>query len=85
MLEDKPWITGPHYTVCDPYALFFYDLGTRIKLPMHELSAYVAFSNRMLERFAVSKVRQLEEDISKGSDAWHGQYYAQPLRQSLSS
>ena len=39
----------------------------------------------MFKRFAVSKVRQLEENISKGSDAWHGQYYAQPLRQSLSS
>jgi glutathione S-transferase len=85
LLEGKPWVMGPHYTVCDPYALFFYDLGTHIKLPMHELSAYAAFSNRMFERFAVSKVRQLEENISKGSDAWHGQYYAQPLRQSLSS
>jgi glutathione S-transferase len=85
LLEGKPWVMGPHYTVCDPYALFFYDLGTRIKLPMHELSAYAAFSSRMFERFAVSKVRQLEENISKGSDAWHGQYYAQPPRQSLGS
>jgi glutathione S-transferase len=66
LLQNKPWVMGSHYTVCDPYALFFYNVGTRIKLPMHELSAYAAFSNRMLERSAVSKVRQLEEDISKG-------------------
>jgi hypothetical protein len=32
----------------------------------------------MLERSAVSKVRLFEEDISKGANAWHGQYYAQP-------
>jgi hypothetical protein len=32
----------------------------------------------MLERSAVSKVRLFEEDISKGVNAWRGQYYAQP-------
>jgi glutathione S-transferase len=78
LLDGKSWIMGAHYTVCDPYALFFYDLGTRIKLPMHELAAYAAFSARMLERAAVSKVRGLEQDMAKGANAWHGQYYAQP-------
>jgi hypothetical protein len=67
-------VRGKHYTVCDPYGLFFYDLGTRIKLPMYELAAYAAVSKRMLERSAVSKVRGLEEDVSKGSSAWNGQY-----------
>jgi glutathione S-transferase len=78
LLGGKEWIMGAHYTVSDPYAFFFYDLGTRIKLSMHELAAYTAFSKRMLERPAVCKVRGLEEDIMKGKDAWHGQYYAQP-------
>jgi glutathione S-transferase len=78
LLGGKEWMTGSHYTVCDPYAFFFYDLGTRIKLSMHKLAAYTAFSKRMLERPAVCKVRGLEEDIVKGKDAWHGQYYAQP-------
>jgi glutathione S-transferase len=78
LLDAKAWTMGAHYTVCDPYALFFYDLGTRIKLPMQELAAYAAFSRRMLERSAVSKVRLFEENISKGANAWHGQYYAQP-------
>ena len=85
MLDGKAWIMGAHYTVCDPYALFFHDLGTRIKLPMQELAAYAAFSRRMLERSAVSKVRLFEEDISKGANAWHGQYYAQPRNVMTSS
>jgi glutathione S-transferase len=80
MLDGKEWTTGTHYTVCDPYALFFYDLGLRIKLPMHELVAYTAFNNRMLERPAVCKVRGLEEDILRGSNAWHGPYYSHPRR-----
>ena len=78
LLDGKAWMMGAHYTVCDPYAFFFYDLGTRIKLPMHELAAYAAFYKRMLERSAVCKVRGVEEDILKGSNAWHGQNYTQP-------
>lgn len=78
LLDGKAWIMGAHYTVCDPYAFFFYDLGTRIKLPMHELAAYAAFYKRMLERSAVCKVRGVEEDILRGSNAWHGQNYTQP-------
>jgi glutathione S-transferase len=78
LLDRTAWIMGANYTVCDPYALFFYDLGTRIKLPMNELVAYTAFSNRMLERPAVWKVREWEENILRGSNAWHGPNYAQP-------
>jgi glutathione S-transferase len=78
LLEDRTWIAGSHYTTCDPYAFFFYDLGRRIKLPMQELDAFSAFAKRMLERPAVRKVRELEEDVLKGSNAWHGHYYAQP-------
>src|SRR3984893_11497332 len=77
-LDGKKWMMGGTYTVCDPYAFFIYDLGSRIKLPMHELPVYAAFNKRMLERPAVCKVRGLEENILKGKDSWHGQYYAQP-------
>jgi glutathione S-transferase len=80
LLDGKAWTMGTRYTVCDPYALFFYDLGSRIKLPMHELAGYTAFSKRMLERPAVCKVREIEDQILKGKDAWHGQYYAHPPR-----
>jgi len=80
LLEDRTWIAGPYYTTCDPYAFFFYDLGMRIKLPMQELDAFSTFAKRMLERPAVRKVRELEEDVLKGSNAWHGNYYAQPRR-----
>jgi len=78
LLDGKEWIVGARYTVCDPYAFFFYDLGSRIKLPMHELAAYAAFNKRMLERTAVRKVRWLEEDVLKGSNAWDGKFYAHP-------
>jgi glutathione S-transferase len=75
LLAGKEWMLGAQYTVADPYALFFYDLGSRIKLPMHELSAYVAFGERMLQRAAVCKVRELEEDSLRGSNAWDGPFY----------
>ena len=78
LLDGRTWMAGAQYTVCDPYALFFFNLGTRIQLPMHELAAYSAFSSRMMDRPAVRKVRELEDSILKGSTAWHGRYYAQP-------
>src|ERR1700724_164536 len=65
LLDGKEWTMGTQYTVCDPYAFLFYDLGSRIKLPMHELAAYAAFSKRMLERPSVCKVREIEAQILK--------------------
>src|SRR5580693_6361273 len=55
-LAGKQWMMGAQYTVSDPYAFFFYDLGLRIKLPVRELAAYTAFSERMLQRSAVRGV-----------------------------
>jgi glutathione S-transferase len=75
VLAGKPWMMGAQYTVSDPYAFFFYDLGARINLPMRELSAYTAFSERMLQSQAVQKVRELEESSLRGSNAWDGPYY----------
>src|SRR5262249_27425729 len=72
LVDGKEWTMGTQYTVCDPYAFHFYDAGSRIQLPMHELAAYTAFSERMLDRPAVCKVRSLEENILKGSNAWDG-------------
>jgi glutathione S-transferase len=77
MLAGKEWMLGTQYTVADPYALFFFDLGSRIKLPMQELAAYTAFSQRMLQRPAVRRVRAFEEASLAGSNAWDGRYYPQ--------
>jgi glutathione S-transferase len=77
-LDSDPWIGGAHHSVCDPYAFFFYFLGTRIDLPMQKLEAYSAFSRRMLQRPAVCKVCEIEEGQLKGSTAWQGRYFAQP-------
>jgi glutathione S-transferase len=75
LLAGKEWMMGAQYTMSDPYALFFYDLGLRIKLPMRELEAYTAFSERMLQRPAVRRVLELEEGSLRGSNAWDGPYY----------
>jgi glutathione S-transferase len=75
LLAGKQWMMGAQYTVADPYALFFYDLGLRIKLPMQELDALTAFSGRMLQRSAVQRVRAFEEGSLRGSNAWDGPYY----------
>ncbi len=78
LLAGNAWIMGTQYTVCDPYAFFVYDQGARIKLPMDELAAYSAFARRMSERPAVARIRQLEEELLKGANAWDGPYFAQP-------
>jgi glutathione S-transferase len=83
LLAGKQWIMGAHYTVVDPYAFFFFDLGERIKLPMQELVAYAAFAKRMLQRPAVQKVRALEEASLRGSNAWDGPYYPDVHRESV--
>ena len=75
LLSGKAWMMGMQYTVADPYALFFYDLGSRVKLPMTDLAAYSAFNDRMFERPAVRRIRTLEEDSLKGSNAWDGPSY----------
>src|ERR1700680_3971757 len=75
LLAGNEWMMGAQYTVSDPYAFFFYDLGLRIKLPVRELAAYTAFSERMLQRSAVRRVRELEEGSLRGTNAWDGPYY----------
>jgi glutathione S-transferase len=80
LLAGKQWIMGAQYTIADPYALFFYDLGSRIKLPMQELAAYTAFSDCMLQRSAVRRVRTLEESSLSGANAWDGPYYPHARR-----
>lgn len=75
LLAGKEWTMGTRYTVADPYAFFFFDLGERIKLPMQELASYAAFSARMLQRSAVQRVRALEEGSLGSSNAWDGPYY----------
>jgi glutathione S-transferase len=74
-LMSEPWMIGERYTVADPYAFFFYGLGLRIKLPMHELTVYSAHSERMLQRDAVRRAHDIEEAGLKGGNAWDGPYY----------
>lgn len=78
LLDGRRWMLGTQYTVCDPYAFFVFDQGSRIKLPMHELRAYAAFADRMSERAAVRAVVEREEAFLKGGNPWDGPYFPQP-------
>lgn len=60
LLKGKDWMMGAQFTVSDPYALVFYSWGTRIDLPMTELTSYSAFKDRMLKRPAVRRVLERE-------------------------
>ena len=63
LLAGKEWMIGAQFTGCDPYALVFYDWGTRVELPVRELKNYTAWKDRMLQRPAVMKVLQKEDSI----------------------
>ena len=62
MLAGKEWLMGGHYTVCDSYAIVFYGWGLRDEFPMHELAAYSSFKNRMVQRPAVRRILDREQD-----------------------
>jgi glutathione S-transferase len=80
IIRPQRYVDDPaaHDSLKDTARGIFWDKGSRIKLPMHELTAYAAFFERMLDRPAVCKVRRLEENFLKGGNPWDGPYYAQP-------
>lgn len=61
LLAGKQWLQGAQYTTCDPYALVFYGWGSRIDLPVKDLTNYTAWKDRMLQRPAVRKVLEREK------------------------
>jgi glutathione S-transferase len=63
LVAGKKWMQGDQYTVCDPYALVFYGWGARIEQPVKDLRNYTAWKDRMLERPAVRKVLEREQNI----------------------
>lgn len=60
MLDDRTWIHGDQYTTSDPYPLVFYSWARNDLLPVHELTNYTKFKDRMLERTAVRTVLHRE-------------------------
>jgi glutathione S-transferase len=63
LLQGKTWIMGSEYTMVDPYALVFYGWGVRGEFPVHTLTAYTQWKERMLERPAVKKVLESEKNV----------------------
>ena len=62
LLAGRQWVQGAQFTTCDPYALVFYSWGSRIELPMKELKNYTAWKDRMLQRPAVRKILERENN-----------------------
>jgi glutathione S-transferase len=69
LIGENPWILGSHFSVCDGYALPFWGFGRRIRLPMHELTRYTAWKERMIRRPAVLRVLQKEESLLLNTDS----------------
>lgn len=63
LVAGNKWMQGDAFTTCDPYALVFYGWGARIELPVKDLKSYTAWKDRMLERPAVRKVLEREQNI----------------------
>lgn len=63
IIAGKSWVQGDQFTACDPYALVFYGWGARIELPVKDLKNCAAWKERMLERPAVRKVLEREQNI----------------------
>lgn len=53
-LSDKKWILGDTYSMCDCYAIIFYDWGVGDGQPVGKLHYFSAYKQRMLARPAVS-------------------------------
>jgi len=62
LLAGKQWLQGAEFTTCDPYALVFYSWGNRIELPVKGLKNYTAWKDRMLQRPAVRKILEREQN-----------------------
>ena len=61
-LQGRTWMMGDQFTVCDPYALVYYGWAPRFGLPVAELTAFTAMKDRLLERPAVRRVLEREEN-----------------------
>ena len=63
LLQGKKWMVANQYSVADPYGLVFYGWGVRGGYPMNDLAHYTAWKDRMLERPAVRKILESEQNV----------------------
>ena len=63
LLRGRQWIVGNGFSVADGYCLVFYGWGVRAELPMSELASYTAWKDRMLQRPAVRKILESEQNV----------------------
>jgi glutathione S-transferase len=63
IVAGKKWMQGDQFTLCDPYALVFLGWGARVEMPIRDLKNLAGWKDRMLERPAVRKVLEKEQNI----------------------
>jgi glutathione S-transferase len=63
LLEGKQWMVADQFSVADAYGLVFYGWGLRGELPMKELKNYTAWKDRMVQRPAVRKILESEQNV----------------------
>jgi glutathione S-transferase len=61
-LSDKMWMAGSQYSVCDPYALVYYGWAPRFALPIATLANFTRLKNQLLQRPAVRRVLEREQN-----------------------
>lgn len=61
-LAGQPWMMGAQFTTCDAYAMVFYSWGLRAELPLQDLKHFTAWKDRMLQRPAVRKILEREQN-----------------------
>lgn len=59
-MNEKPFLLGERYSLCDAYALAFYLWGRHFELPVSELARYSRLAHRVLERPAVRRALDQE-------------------------
>ena len=69
MLEGGPWLMGDQFTLCDGYAMVFFNWASFAGLDLSPLPALRRHAARMIERPAVAKVLTIEGSLDRIADA----------------
>jgi glutathione S-transferase len=64
MIQGNDWIMGRAFTGVDGYALVFYGWASRSGYPVKDLTAYSAWQERMMNRPAVRKSVESEQQVA---------------------
>lgn len=69
MLQGGPWLMGDRFTLCDGYAMVFFNWASFAGLDLSPLPALRRHAARMIERPAVARVLTIEGSLDRIADA----------------